>query len=95
MLAAVDDAAHSDQITRCKPGNLRPYGCDTADDLVTGHTRKLCTFPFGAHLVQIRVADTAIGDLDLYIFRPELAASDAQGFKGFVARMGAISEDLH
>ncbi|MNW02203.1 hypothetical protein D3C71_1979530 [compost metagenome] len=80
MLAAVDDAAHSDQITRCKPGDLQTYGCDTADDFVTGYTRKFRTLPFGAHLVQVRVADTAIGNLDLHIFRAGIATSDAQGF---------------
>jgi len=49
--------------------------------------------PLGAGLVQIRVADAAVGDGDLDVIGAGCAAGDIDGFKGAIARVGAVGFD--
>jgi len=65
------------------------------DNFVTRYARKLRACPLGAHLVQIRVADTTEGDIDLNIMGCRFAAVDLQQLKGFVASVSAIGLYKH
>ena len=78
------------QITRRAPG---AHGTDPANDFMAWYTGKLRALPLGTHLVQVRVANTAEGNVDLHIVGARCAASDLQRFEEFVAGIGAISVD--
>ncbi|GID07460.1 hypothetical protein TMM008_46620 [Pseudomonas sp. 008] len=57
--------------------------------------RKLRACPLGAHLVQVRMADAAKGDIDLNVMGGGCTANDLQRFKGLVARMSTIGLYKH
>src|SRR5690606_38846540 len=87
--AAVDDAAHAHQVARLEAGDLRADLRHPADDLVPGHAGKQGAGPLGAHLVQVRVADAAVGDLDADVPRPGRATGDLDRLQRPVAGVGA------
>ena len=93
MLTTVDNAANTDQITDLVTRHMGAHGTDPANDFVAWYTGKLRALPLGAHLVQVRVANTAEGNVDLHIVGARSTASDLQRFEGFVAGIGAISVD--
>jgi hypothetical protein len=70
-------------------------GRHATDDLVPRYARKLCAGPFGAHLVQVGMADATKRDIDLHIMGGRRAALDLHRFKGFVARVGAVGLYKH
>jgi hypothetical protein len=45
--------------------------------------------------MQVRVADAAVGDVDLHVMRTWGAALDVHRFEGFVARMGTVGFCRH
>ncbi len=94
-LAAVDDTAHADQVTDLEFADVVADGGNTAHDLVTGDAGVLGAGPFGTDLVQVGVADAAIGDVDLHIVRAGGAAGDFQMFDRLVGGVGTISVDWH
>lgn len=49
--------------------------------------------PLGAHLVQVRVANAAEGDIDLHVMGAGGTTGNLQWFQRLVARMGAIGVD--
>ncbi|MNP52226.1 hypothetical protein D3C76_1466020 [compost metagenome] len=51
--------------------------------------------PLGTHLMQIRMADTTKGDIDLYVMGSRCAAADLQRLKRFVARVSTIGFYKH
>ncbi len=90
VLAAVDDATDTDQIADLVVFDVIANRRDAADDFMAGHARELRTSPFGAHLMQVGMADAAEGDIDLHVVRGWRTAFDLHGLKGFVASVGAI-----
>src|SRR5690606_12618875 len=58
-------------------------------------TGKLRAGPLGTHLMQVRVADAAVEDVDLHIMRARRAADDLHGFDRLGAGVGAIGVDGH
>jgi hypothetical protein len=90
VLAAVDDAADTDQIADLVVFDVIANRRDAADDFMAGHAGELRASPFGAHLMQVGMADAAEGDIDLHVVRGWRTAFDLHGLKGFVASVGAI-----
>ena len=72
VLAAVDDAADADQVADLEARHMRADRRHAADDLVARHARVQGARPFGAHLMEVRVAHAAEGDLDLHVVRARL-----------------------
>ena len=95
MLAAVDEAADADRVADLEALDVAADRGDVADDLVPRHARIQGAGPLGAHRVQIRMADAAIGDFDLHVARTGLAALDVDRLKRLVGRMGAIGLRVH
>src|SRR5690606_29335228 len=93
--ATVDDAADPDQIAHLIPRHLRADRTHAADDFMARHTGELGAGPFGTHLVQVRVADAAVEDVDLHIMRARSAAGDLHGFERLGAGVGAVGLDRH
>lgn len=95
MLAAIDDAADADEIAGFESRDMSADSGHAPDDFMAGDARKLRAGPFGTHLMQVGVADTAVGNVDLYVVRTRRTAGDLQWFEGLVARMCAISGYKH
>ncbi len=95
MFAAVDDATDADQITDLIVRHMCADGGNATDDFMPRYAWELCTGPFRAHLVQIRMADATKGDIDLHIMGGRRAAVYLHRFKGFVARVGAVGLYKH
>src|SRR5690606_35431626 len=95
VAAAVDDAADADQVAGREPGDVGADLGHPADDLVARHAREDRPGPFGPHLVQVGMADAAIGDLDPHVFRAGLAPGDVERHQRLVAGMGAVGLDGH
>src|SRR5690606_5215525 len=83
--ATADGAADPHQIAHLIPRHLRAARTHAADDFMARHTGESGAGPFGTYLVQVRVADAAIEDVDLHIMRARRAAGDLHGFE----RLGA------
>src|SRR6185312_11383677 len=81
VLAATDQAAHTHGVADLEAGDLATDCADVADDLVARHAGIQRAAPFGAHGMQVGMADTAIGDLDLHILRAGRAALDVEGLQ--------------
>jgi len=95
VFAAIDDTAHADQIARLEARDVRAHRRDAAHDFVARNAGVERAVPLGAHLVQIRVAHAAVGDVDLHVVRARRAPGDLHRLEGQVARMGAIGFDSH
>src|SRR5690606_6267013 len=93
--AAVDDAADAHQVARLEAADLAADFADPADDLVPGHAGKHGAGPFSAHLVQVRMADAAIGDVYPDVMRTGVASMDVQRNQRLVAGVGAVGLDRH
>src|SRR3546814_14294999 len=78
LFAAVDDAADADEVADLEAGRLGAGRRHAADDLVPGHARILRARPFRTHLVDVGVAQAAVGDVDLHVVRPHGAARELQ-----------------
>jgi hypothetical protein len=90
VLAAVDETANPDRIADLEPGDLAADRADESHDFVTWNARINRALPFGPHLVEVRVADAAISDVDLHIVRTRLAALDLDRLERPVGGIGAI-----
>src|SRR3546814_8531546 len=66
-----------------------------SSDLVPRHAGVLRAAPLRTHRMQVRMADPAIGDLDLDVARPGSTAGDVHGFQRFVGGVGAVGFDGH
>src|SRR5690606_38902657 len=64
LAAAVDDAAHAHQVAGLEAGDPGADLGHPADDLVSRHAGEQRAGPFRPHLVQVGVADAAVGDVD-------------------------------
>src|SRR5690606_11574015 len=93
--ATVDDAAHAHQVALLEAGDLRADLGHLADDFVPGHAGEQGAGPLGAHLVQVRVADAAVGDSDAHVLRPGGAAGDPDRLQRTVAGVGAPGFYVH
>jgi hypothetical protein len=67
LATGVDHHAHTDDLTGFKMGDLVPNLHDSPDDLMSRHEWILANCPFVTHHMEIRVAHTAIEDLDFDI----------------------------
>ncbi len=76
VLARVDHAAHGGEVALAELRDGGTHFDDAADDLVAGHDWIDRVLPLVAHLVQVRVTDTAIQDLDHHIVGERLATFD-------------------
>jgi len=94
-LATVDHAADADQIAFLEAADPGADGGDATDDLMSGNTGVEGTGPFAAHRVQIRMADAAIGDLDLDVMVAGLATEDVERLERLVSSVGAVGFDGH
>src|SRR3990167_7305041 len=65
VLAAVDDTTNPDKIAWLKAGDVSTNGRYPADDFVAGNAGELGARPFSASLMQVGVADAAVGNVDL------------------------------
>jgi hypothetical protein len=67
VLAAVNHAADTREVTYLETGNRSANGAYPTDDLMPRHRGVQSVLPFIARGVQIRVAHPAEEDLDLHI----------------------------
>jgi hypothetical protein len=95
MLAAVDQAAYSDRVAGLEARNVRAHRAHMADDFVPGDARVKGSAPFGPDGVEIRVADAAIGDLDLDVARTGCPPLDGDRLERLVGGVGAIGLGGH
>jgi hypothetical protein len=66
-----------------------------ADDLTAGHAGIDRALPFGADVVEIGMADAAVGDVGLDLVRSGLAAFNVDRFERLVAGESTIGFDDH
>ncbi|HEX2249531.1 MAG TPA: hypothetical protein VHH32_04235 [Gemmatimonadales bacterium] len=93
MLAAVHHAAHAHHVADFEPGHLLAHRCHVAHDLVAGNAGIEGALPFRADLVEVRVADATIGNVDLHVVRAGLTARDVDGLERLISRVGAVGLD--
>src|SRR5690606_658068 len=93
--AAVEHAADAHGIADPEALDLGTDRAHLADDLVSGHARIAGSGPFGAHGVQVRVANPAVGNVDLHIARTRQASLDVHRFKRPVAGRGTKGPGCH
>lgn len=86
VLATVDDAAYADQLSQPEPQYVGAHLGHAAHDLVARHAGRQRASPFRAHLMQVGMAYTAIGDFDLHVMRARGAARDIHGFERTLGR---------
>src|SRR3546814_13418439 len=65
VLATIDNAADTNQITRLEAGYTLPHRRHTADNLMPRHARVYGPSPFGPHRINAEVATAAIGNANL------------------------------
>jgi len=94
-LAAVDHAADADRVADLEGADMIANRGHMADDFVAGNAGIEGAVPFGTDLVQVRMADAAIGDIDCDIMRTDGAAFDVEGFERLVGGVGAIGFGGH
>ena len=70
LFAAIDDAADADKVADFHARHMRTQRRCSPHDFMSRDAGVHRARPFSAHLVQIRMADTAKGDVDLYICAP-------------------------
>src|SRR5690606_3614713 len=74
LAAGIDEAADTDRIAHLETRHRAADRAHVTDDLVAGHHREDAATPCAACLVDVRMADPAVADLDLYIVRTRRAA---------------------
>src|SRR5690606_22895083 len=94
-LATVDHAADADGVAHLEAGDRAADRRDLADDLVARHAGIARAAPFGADGVQVGMADTAVGDVDLYIAWPRRAALDVDRLQRLVGGVRAVGPGGH
>src|ERR1700692_4093346 len=72
LATAIDHAAHAGDLADGEPGYLRTHSRDTADDLVAGHAGVPGTRTITPNLMQVRVTDAAVEDVNHDIFLQRL-----------------------
>ncbi|MNF85278.1 hypothetical protein D3C84_676660 [compost metagenome] len=90
--ARVDHAADTDQIADLMPGDIRTHGGHFANDLVARHQRINGNAPFVACLMDVRVADAAVENLDGHVVGPWAAPFEFHWGEGGGGRLGGISD---
>jgi hypothetical protein len=85
LAAAVDQAAHADDIADLEAADRIAHRADVADDFVARHAGIQGARPFRPHGVQVGVADAAVGDVDLHVVRPGARRSMAIASTGLSA----------
>lgn len=76
LLAAIDHAADAHQIADGVARDSVADRGDPAHNFMPRHAGIERSRPFRSRLVEIGVADAAVGDGDLHILRPRFAAGD-------------------
>jgi hypothetical protein len=71
--ARVHEAADAREVALLELRHLGAHARDAADDLVAGHHRVDGAAPLVAHLVDVRVADAAVLNLDEHVARAHVA----------------------
>lgn len=95
MMATVDQAADADRVADLELGHRTADGRNVADDFVPGHAGVQRVGPLVAGLVQVGMADAAVGDVDLDVVRPRLAANNVERRQRRVSGVGAIGFYCH
>ena len=80
--ARIDETADADRVAGPEPGDVGAGLGDPADDFVARHHREHRPAPFVAGLVDVRVANAAIEDVDQHLVRAGLAAVDRKRGQG-------------
>ena len=94
-LAASDHAAHADEIPDLEAASVCSHGGHPPDNLVPGNAGKQGAGPFRAHGVQVRMADAAVGDVDLHVTRSRRTPFDRHGLQRLVGGLGAVGFGRH
>lgn len=95
MLATVYQTADADRIADLEFRHMVADGGHMADDFMPRHARIERSAPFAAHLMQVGMANAAIGDGDGDIVRAGRAAFDVHGFNGLVGGICAKGLGQH
>lgn len=95
LTATIHEAAYAHLISDVEASDGPPYGGHTADDFMAGHAGVLNARPLRADLMDVGVADAAVGDIDLHVVRAGCAPEYCHGLKGLIAGVGAIGMDGH
>ena len=80
--AGVDEAADADAVAYRELLHRRPDSRHGADDFMARHHGENRSSPFVACLMNIRVADAAVGDRDEHIMRADLTPVECKGLQG-------------
>ena len=90
----VDHAADADAVADLELSHLAAGGDDGADNLVAGHHREdAVRAPLGLDLVQVRVADAAVLDVDGDVVVAGRAALDGVRDDGRLRPQGGVGSD--
>ena len=85
----------ADRIADLEPLHRRADRADPADDLVARHHRVTRATPVVADLVQVRVADAAVQDVDGHVVGAQRAAVDRQRLQGRAGGKGGVGKRAH
>src|SRR5690606_19399357 len=80
MTAAINNTAYTNQIAYFKFGNMFSDFAYSPNNLMTGYTGILCTLPFGTYLMNIRMTDTTICNINFNIMLAHSTTLDRQFF---------------
>ena len=89
-LATVNHASYANDVPDAELADLIAHGSDMADDFMSRHAGIQRAVPFSAHLMQVGMANAAIGNGNGDIVRAHRAAFDGDGLKRLVCSIGAI-----
>jgi hypothetical protein len=93
--AAVNNAADPHQVPCTKTGDVIANGHYTTDNFMSRYAGIERSGPFSAYLVDIRMADTAVRDINLHIMGTGGATGDIHRLQRQCARMGTVSFNCH
>ena len=89
VAARVHHAAHAGQVADLELLDVGAHGLHAAHDLVAGHHGEDGAAPLVADLVDVRVADAAVEDVDVHVVRARSRRSMVWGPRGEVAEAAA------
>ncbi len=95
LTAGIDEATHADPVAVFPARDPAPERRHLADDLVARHQWENRVSPLVAYLMQVRVAHTAVTDVDLDVMRPGGPAFDRERSEWSVRRARGVGRSGH
>jgi hypothetical protein len=92
VLAGIDHATDTSYLAFDETGNSRAYLRDSTDDLMAGYQGINGAAPLIADCMQVRMADPAVQNFDLYIVRARITSLKMNELEWLVGAGGPVTD---